>query len=370
MLAGMDNGDRVPGAIGAGQAAGSDASIQAEFAASLSKFTGGIKDRPIIVYCHHAWCFLSYNVALRAVQAGYSNVFWMRAGIEGWKEAGYAIQAEGAASAPAQPQLSAADTKLVEDCRGKTQNLAPAAGIGACTTLLEPGKYPGVYRAAIQYYRGVLFAMTGQHGKADDDYTAALAGVTDAHGRAAIYTVRADSRIRAGREEEGEKDIASAISADPKLATAFSVKATLDERRKNYAGAVADAEEAIRLAPEEASYLNEGCWLRAAYTRRDLAQARKYCDKAIALEPSSYEARDTRGMLNLREKRYADAWDDYDRAYQMRKNAHYLFGRGIAAIRLGRQEAGSRDIGDAIRQDPKIAERYAEYGVTREFILP
>lgn len=64
---------------------------QARFATELARLTAGNKDRPIVTYCHHEQCFLSYNIALRAVQAGYRQVFWLRPGISGWQKAGYAF---------------------------------------------------------------------------------------------------------------------------------------------------------------------------------------------------------------------------------------------------------------------------------------
>lgn len=93
VLAAMNDGDKLPGAIVASSAASADAALQPRYAAALAEISGGNKNRPIIVYCHHERCFLSYNVALRSVQAGYPNVFWMRPGIAAWKAAGYPVQA-------------------------------------------------------------------------------------------------------------------------------------------------------------------------------------------------------------------------------------------------------------------------------------
>jgi rhodanese-related sulfurtransferase len=50
--------------------------------------TAGRKDRPILVYCHHTSCFLSYNAVLQLRDMGYTNLLWMREGQEGWVAAG------------------------------------------------------------------------------------------------------------------------------------------------------------------------------------------------------------------------------------------------------------------------------------------
>jgi len=42
--------------------------------------------REIIVYCHGQSCWLSYNVGLRLKHLGYSNIRWLRDGIQGWTQ--------------------------------------------------------------------------------------------------------------------------------------------------------------------------------------------------------------------------------------------------------------------------------------------
>jgi rhodanese-related sulfurtransferase len=91
VIAAMNDEDTLPGAHRFGDAASDDPSIQGEFAKIMARLTADDKSRPILVYCHHEQCFLSYNVALRTVQAGYKQVFWMRPGLAGWKAAGYAL---------------------------------------------------------------------------------------------------------------------------------------------------------------------------------------------------------------------------------------------------------------------------------------
>lgn len=98
VLAAMIGSEQLPGALNAYDAASSSPTLQASFATALEKVARGDKNRPIIVYCHHDRCFLSYNVALRAVQAGYRNVFWMRPGIAGWRAAGYPLAATAASA--------------------------------------------------------------------------------------------------------------------------------------------------------------------------------------------------------------------------------------------------------------------------------
>lgn len=122
VLAAMNGSEQLPGALNAYDAASNSPTLQAPFATALDKVARGDKNRPIIVYCHHDRCFLSYNVALRAVQAGYRNVFWMRPGIAGWKAASYPLAGSGASASaggttPARPENLQRVRAGIERCR-------------------------------------------------------------------------------------------------------------------------------------------------------------------------------------------------------------------------------------------------------------
>jgi hypothetical protein len=61
---------------------------RASITAQITTVVGTRKERPVLVYCHHESCMLSHNAAIRLVEEGYKNVFWMRDGVKGWKAAG------------------------------------------------------------------------------------------------------------------------------------------------------------------------------------------------------------------------------------------------------------------------------------------
>ncbi|HXF67506.1 MAG TPA: rhodanese-like domain-containing protein [Burkholderiales bacterium] len=61
---------------------------EARFLKALAAFAGGDKGRPMVFFCVDAQCWLSYNAALRAIAAGYTNVMWYRGGIAAWRAAG------------------------------------------------------------------------------------------------------------------------------------------------------------------------------------------------------------------------------------------------------------------------------------------
>lgn len=62
--------------------------LQAAISEWLVELTRGDKGRVLVFFCVDAKCWLSYNVALRALALGYSNVLWYRGGVAAWAEAG------------------------------------------------------------------------------------------------------------------------------------------------------------------------------------------------------------------------------------------------------------------------------------------
>ena len=57
---------------------------QRQFERQLEGLTGGRKDAPLVLYCSSIHCWMSYNAALRAINAGYTQVYWYRGGLQAW----------------------------------------------------------------------------------------------------------------------------------------------------------------------------------------------------------------------------------------------------------------------------------------------
>lgn len=56
---------------------------EAYLRAGLEHATKGIRDQPIVIFCR-ADCWMSWNVAKRALELGYTQVIWYPEGPEGW----------------------------------------------------------------------------------------------------------------------------------------------------------------------------------------------------------------------------------------------------------------------------------------------
>lgn len=158
--------------------------------------------------------------------------------------------------------------------------------------------------------------------------------------------------------------IRSGQETPDKLALAFGQRGRAYSAQKEYANAIADFDQAGKLAPNYSVWQNDRCWWRAV-ANRELDVARAACDAALSLSPKSAGTLDSRGLVGLRQGRFLDAWDDYDGATSLSPNSPTsLFGRGVALLGLGRSQEGQADIARATQLDSRIAQTYASYGVT------
>lgn len=85
--------DTIPGAIwlpnvGYGAIADITASY---FREGLATATGGDTDYPVVFFCLED-CWMSWNAARRAIEWGYSSVYWLPEGTDGWRLWDYPLE--------------------------------------------------------------------------------------------------------------------------------------------------------------------------------------------------------------------------------------------------------------------------------------
>jgi hypothetical protein len=126
-----------------------------------------------------------------------------------------------------------------------------------------------------------------------------------------------------------------------------------------YALAGTDFDEVIRLRPDGETY-NNRCWTRAVLG--DLQGALKDCDEALRLKPGLAIALDSRGLVDLKLGRNAEAIKDYSASIDKDpRSVSSLFGRALATKRSGGD--GRADLGLAKSMDANIGREFASYGV-------
>lgn len=134
----------------------------------------------------------------------------------------------------------------------------------------------------------------------------------------------------------------------------------------DYLRAIPDFDNAARLEPNNQDYQNSRCWYRGV-ANTDLVTARAACDRAVALASDAGDRAnnlDSRALVALRQGRWQDAYNDYDAAVRAREGAHWVFGRGYAAYRLGRTEQARADFARGQQLASNVAARFAAYGFT------
>ena len=178
------------------------------------------------------------------------------------------------------------------------------------------------------------------------------------------------------------------------LSLAFAYRGVAYSHKKDYAAAIADYTESIRLNPNDAvNYQRRGhaymdiknsdrafadytqmirieptaynygirCFNNAIVGR--LQQALADCNEAIRINPKS--VRSSRGLVYLKLGKFDQAIADYDAALKNEnpKSAFSLYGRGFANLKIGKSSAGNTDIMAAKAIQANIAEKYAGWGV-------
>ncbi|WP_299402341.1 PQQ-dependent catabolism-associated CXXCW motif protein [uncultured Roseobacter sp.] len=83
----------IPGAIWLPNVGyGAIADVTAEyFRAGLEKVTRGDASHPIVIFCLED-CWMSWNAAKRALEWGYTNVYWLPEGTDGWQLWDYPLE--------------------------------------------------------------------------------------------------------------------------------------------------------------------------------------------------------------------------------------------------------------------------------------
>ena len=128
----------------------------------------------------------------------------------------------------------------------------------------------------------------------------------------------------------------------------------------DFARAINDFDEAIRLNPKDAAALNNRCWTHAVVG--ELRAALRDCEEALQMRPLDVDALDSRGFVKLKMGQLKDAISDYDAALRIRPNhASSLYGRGVAKIRIGNATGGNGDIAAAKLVQTNIVDEFARW---------
>lgn len=207
--------------------------------------------------------------------------------------------------------------------------------------------------------RGIAHKRKGEFDRAIEDFDRAIA-LNPEH--ASAYHNRGNFYYDKGDYDRAIADYDRVITLNPEKAPAYINRGKAHAGKRDIDRAISDFDRAIALNPNNAEFLELRCWTLAV-AGKNLDQARADCDASLALVNEPYTL-ESRGLVGLKQRQYDKAWADYDAALRAKpETASYLFGRGVAALGLGRTAEGNADLAAATKLDAKIGEKYIDYGI-------
>jgi tetratricopeptide (TPR) repeat protein len=156
--------------------------------------------------------------------------------------------------------------------------------------------------------------------------------------------------------------VIDAGSGSPKeRAKIVQTRGTVYFYKGDYARAIEDYSQAIKLDPNNSEIFDNRCWTRA--TANQLQEALKDCRESLRLRPNVAAAMDTLAFVYLRLGDYDRAIATYNDSLKIDpRSAYSLYGRGMAKLKKGNTAGGKADIA-ASKAIKDVAEEMAGYGV-------
>lgn len=280
------------------------------------------------------------------------------------------------------------DLPLADGAPNDWSRCAGRDGLNAARAIRSCGRVIGErvsreHTAAAYFYRGQLYSDERDSERADADYERALRLFTEIipserERNPNAYSNRASVFSRMGRYDEALADAARgiAIAEDRRgasgrsdveywarvLAGQHGARAGAYFRMGDYEHATQDYDRAAALAPDTARYHAARCVSRAAAGDAWEA-ARAACEEALRIEEDDAYALFARGFLRFRQGDFDAAHTDFAAAVAEDENAESaLYGRGLAALRLGRVE-GQADVERATSMGRDTVAYYAAAGL-------
>lgn len=267
------------------------------------------------------------------------------------------------------------------DCTSNRQQASAERAIEVCTQVIDSNAdRDEIARAFIA--RGDRYEDLGQTEQANADFERSLALYTEQIAEAPRtpqgYVGRSWANMRLNRFQQALADATFASEVDDGHGPAFYLRGQANFLLGNYQLAAEDFDRTARIAQRMASqgsmraaggspsaYVNprvlaSRCEARAA-AMIELGIAETACRAATRNSPGQVFSR---GFLRFKQGRYEEAWADFNAAHEDDDTDGFsLYGRGVAAIRLGRQAEGEADIARAREIEAGDLDGYVRAGL-------
>jgi PQQ-dependent catabolism-associated CXXCW motif protein len=319
---------------------------QAKLRDELSKLSNGTLDMPLVFFCIGSKCWESYNAALRAINLGYTRVYWYRGGITAWREA----------QRPYPITFSLVRFKDVP------------RSLNTIWTAVRDEFWPD----PVYYYNsGASYAANKQYDNAVEDFTRAISinpRYAEAYlqrGRAYLskedYSLAMVDLAKAAELDPQKKAEVDAILRDPKIANGYVVRGRAFYDKKKYDSAIEEFDKAVAIAPENAAaYYNRG---RAYYAKENYPKAIEDLGQVIKIDPKNTQAFNMRGNAYYGATDYTNAIESYGQAIALSPRDKVLrANRGGAYKKKNDCDHAIPDYDAAIAIDPKYGDAYQSRG--------
>lgn len=187
-------------------------------------------------------------------------------------------------------------------------------------------------------------------------------GLADRGDLATAFKNRGNAYDDTGDYARALEDYDEAVRINPLDADAFNSRGTTYTALARYERAILDFDEAIRLNPTSPFAFSNRCFARGSLNQFE--QALADCSEALRLKPNNPGAFGSRAFIHLKLRHYEAAIADYNLKLRATPDdAYALFGRGFAKHMKGDLRGGDGDMVAAQALKPDIADDMAKIGV-------
>ena len=153
------------------------------------------------------------------------------------------------------------------------------------------------------------------------------------------------------------------LALDASNANDFNGRGVIYLDKKQYARAIEDFDQAIRLDPEQALALSNRCWSKVL-AGAQMLQALADCNEALRLKPLNAGTIANRAFVYLRLGEINRALAEYNAALEIDpKNAHALYGRSLTQRQSGDTAAAEADAAAAKLIQSNVEAEFANSGI-------
>jgi lipoprotein NlpI/rhodanese-related sulfurtransferase len=351
--------------------------IQRKLEDELKKRTANNPDMALIFYCAGSQCWESYNACLRAINLGYTRVYWYRGGISAWfnirtydvKDLDLTrIEVKSSTVLANTPEIIGIMGRVIgrvfksEILNDDSQTIPLDALIADASNNrgfqhLRNGDYDYAirdYHQAIklnpenpQFYfnRGLAYQGKREYDRAIEDFDKATK-LNQNYVMAHFY--RGQAYFEKRDYDHAVENYDQAIELNPEFVDAYTNRAFAHYSKGDYDRAIEDYDEAIKLDPKSAeSYTARGL---AHFAKADHDRAVQDLTQSIQLKSRNRIAYQYRGLAELYSNRAGLAVDDLTTAVKLAPTSHYP----VIWLHIARMRAGQGDLQEVAENAQKL----------------